>query len=96
MGKKLVYRLYREERIWFGALSAMQMKIDIARRRTISALSCFRTTMGPTQYHYSHVSTFLIGTSNPKHLQENVGALSTSSLSATETGGTAEMAVGPA
>jgi aryl-alcohol dehydrogenase-like predicted oxidoreductase len=46
--------------------------------------------------HYREVCTLLVGTSNPKHLEENVGALSTPSLSTTEIERIAAMAVGPA
>ena len=45
--------------------------------------------------HYLQVCTLLVGTSSPKHLEENVGALSTPPLSIAETERIVAMAVGP-
>jgi aryl-alcohol dehydrogenase-like predicted oxidoreductase len=55
-------------------------------------------TQGAIQYvlHFQHISTLLVGTSIPKHLEENVGALSAPSLSATETERIVAMAAEPA
>jgi aryl-alcohol dehydrogenase-like predicted oxidoreductase len=62
-----------------GALREKYRFLEIPGRRSI--------TQAAIQYvlHFREVCTLLVGTSNPKHLEENVGALSRPSLSTTET-----------
>lgn len=73
-----------------GTLREKYRFLEIPGRRSI--------TQAAIQYvlHYRHVSTLLVGTSSPKHLEENVGALSTPLLSTTETERIVAMAMGPA
>jgi aryl-alcohol dehydrogenase-like predicted oxidoreductase len=80
------------------AFGSGQMSTLRERYRFLEIPGRRSTTQAAIQYvlHYRHVSTVLVGTSSPKHLEENVAALSTPSLSTTEIERILSMAVGAA